>query len=267
MTVPSSLRAAAIAVLCASDPKRKAELATALAADLVSGGLARDFAAGGATPDRPARPARPELRPPREMAKRRVSGGPEKRAAMLHALAHIELNAIDLALDMIARFDGLDRPEAFARDWARVGAEEAEHFSLLCDRLAELGFEYGDFPAHDGLWEAASATNHDVLARLAIVPLVLEARGLDVTPATVNAFAAAGDLRSSAILQKIFEDEVRHVATGMRWFVHFSRQRGVDPATIWRELVGRHFRGRLKPPFNQAARERAGMPAAFYLTP
>jgi uncharacterized ferritin-like protein (DUF455 family) len=255
-----SLAAAACAVLAAAAPAEKIALTREAARAWREG---RIEAVGVAEPPlRPARPARPELRPPREMPKRRAAGGRETRIALLHALAHIELNAIDLAWDAIARFRSLPRP--FYDDWIGVAAEEAEHHALIAMRLAELGAGYGDLPAHDGLWEAAEETRHDLLARLAIVPLVLEARGLDVTPAMIRRLEAFGDAPSAAVLQRIYDDEIGHVAAGMRWFRWEAARRGLDAAEAWRALVERHFRGRLKPPFNEAARAAAGFPAAFY---
>lgn len=182
---------------------------------------------------------------------------------MLHALAHIEYVAIDLAFDLIGRFGG-EFPRAFVDEWMRVGAEEAMHFALLDRRLRTLGAAYGDLPAHDGLWEAAEATASDSLARLAIVPMVLEARGLDVTPATIIRFEAAGDARSATILGRILNDEIRHVATGVKWFESLCAVQRFAPAEQWRALVGRYFRGRVKPPFNDSARSAAGLPREFY---
>lgn len=215
-------------------------------------------------PDRPARPARPVLQPPREMKRRRNLGGLAGRIALIHALAHIELNAVDLAWDIVARFAGKDLPRQFFDDWVGVAAEEAEHFALLEARLGVLGGEYGALPAHDGLWEAASATAGDLLARLAVVPLVLEARGLDVTPAMIARLEKVGDVESAAILHRLYEDEIGHVAVGARWFARLCRARGLDPAATFQDRVRRNFIGALKPPFNQEARDRAGFPAAYY---
>lgn len=213
---------------------------------------------------RPARPEKPILCRPGDMPKRKATGGVEKRVALLHALAHIELNAIDLAWDMVARFGHQDLPREFLDDWVRVGDEEALHFSLLAGRLRDLGSEYGALPAHDGLWQAATETAHDLLARLAIVPLVLEARGLDVSPATIADFRRGGDSESADILDIIYRDEIGHVAIGKRWFDHVAATRGLDPRATWQALVKAHFRGRLKPPFNHEARAQAGFAAAFY---
>jgi len=216
-----------------------------------------------APPERPGRPPRPLLLPPKEMPRRRNFGSPGGRLALLHALAHIELNAIDLGWDVVARFPGL--PLAFYDDWARVAAEEAEHYALLAERLAALGAAYGDLPAHDGLWESAAATAHDLLARLAVVPLVLEARGLDVAPPMIARLRAVGDDASAAVLTRIRDDEIGHVAVGLRWFARLAAARGLAPDAAWQALVRAHFPGALKPPFDHAARARAGLAPEFYL--
>ncbi len=195
------------------------------------------------------------------MPRRRGAAG---RVALLHAIAHIELNAIDLAWDMIARFASADLPRAFYDDWVRVGDEEAKHFTLLNTRLAEMDAAYGDLPAHDGLWQSAQETAHDVLARLAVAPLVLEARGLDVTPAMIARLDKAGDAESARILRIILADEVGHVAAGSRWFDHIAAARGLDPASTFQALVRRHYRGRIRPPFNRTGRDAAGFHADWY---
>lgn len=187
----------ATAVLETSDASAKAAAARKLAADWRAGNVA--FNKMGSPPMRPRRPARPELRRPGDVPKRKAGGTLEKRVALLHALAHIELNAIDLAWDVIARFGHYDQPRDFFDDWVRIGDEEARHFTMLSDRLRELGSAYGDLPAHDGLWLAAEETAQDLLARLAIVPLVLEARGLDVTPSILADLRRAGDEASATI--------------------------------------------------------------------
>jgi uncharacterized ferritin-like protein (DUF455 family) len=198
------------------------------------------------------------------MPKRRAGNSPAGRVALLHALAHIELNAIDLAWDLVARFGEASLPRAFFDDWVGVAAEEATHHALLAARLAELGAAYGDLPAHDGLWTAAQATAHDLLARLAVVPLVLEARGLDVTPDMIGRLERFGDESSAAVLRIIYADEVGHVATGSRWFHWLCARRGLPPEETYRGLVRRHFKGALKPPFNRAARDAAGFAAGLY---
>jgi uncharacterized ferritin-like protein (DUF455 family) len=215
-------------------------------------------------PLRPARPDRPSLRSPKEMSKRRSFGSPAGRIALLHALAHIELNAIDLGWDIIARFSGEALPRSFFDDWVGVAAEEALHFELLTRRLADYGARYGDLPAHYGLWESAEATAGDLLARLAVVPLVLEARGLDVTPEMLARLKRAGDSGSTAILQRIYHDEIGHVAAGARWFDRVCRARGLVPDEAFRECVRRCFKADLKPPFNREARSAAGFSAAYY---
>jgi len=255
------LAEAAAAILAAGEPAEKVALSRALAARWRAGGMTVGHAM---PPPRPARPTRPVLCPPRDMPRRRNFGSLAGRIALIHALAHIELNAIDLAWDIIARFrhDGL--PRAFYDDWVGVAAEEAEHFTLLVDRLGALGAAYGHLPAHDGLWEAAAATAHDLLARLAVVPLVLEARGLDVTPEMIARLERTGDAASATILSRIYQDEIGHVAVGMRWFGRLCRGRGLEPETVFQERVRRYFSGALKPPFNREARDAAGLPPRWY---
>ena len=256
-----SLSAGAVQILRSAQPAEKVALSRAL----IAAWRERALAVGeAAAPVRPARPQRPVLLPPREMPKRRNFGSPAGRIALLHALAHIELNAIDLAWDIVARFSKADLPREFFNDWAVVAAEEVEHFALLAARLAALGAAYGDLPAHDGLWEAAADTAHDLLARLAVVPLVLEARGLDVTPEMIRRLERAGDNESAEILDRIYQDEIGHVAVGMRWFEWLCRERGLDPEAAFHELVRRHFTGALKPPFNHAGRDAASFPAGYY---
>jgi uncharacterized ferritin-like protein (DUF455 family) len=183
--------------------------------------------------------------------------------ALIHALAHIEFSAIDLAFDAVGRFGG-QFPRGFTDDWMRVGADEAMHFALLDRRLRQLGSFYGAMPAHDGLWDAAAETAHDPLARLAVVPMVLEARGLDVTPATMERFAAADDEPTRRILARILDDEVRHVRAGTRWFESACQTLGCSPETTWQALVRAHFRGVLKAPFNDSARDSAGLTRDYY---
>jgi uncharacterized ferritin-like protein (DUF455 family) len=183
---------------------------------------------------------------------------------MLHALAHIEFAAIDLAFDMAGRFGGAF-PRGFVDDWLGVGADEAMHFVLLARRLESLGASYGALPAHAGLWEAAEATRSDALARLAVVPMVLEARGLDVTPQTIVHFERAGDVQSARILTRILSDEIRHVAAGTRWFHFGCDSAGFSPVPHWRALVATYFHGMIKPPFNGSARDEAGLSREFYL--
>jgi uncharacterized ferritin-like protein (DUF455 family) len=258
---PATVAAAAGAVLLAADPAAKVKAARSAARAWRRGELAFRFDAP--MPAAPGRAARPELRPPSHMPKRGKGGSERGRIAMLHALAHIELNAIDLAFDLAGRF-GHGFPPAFIDDWFAVGADEAIHFALLDRRLRALGSEYGALAAHEGLWEAAASTAHDALARLAVVPMVLEARGLDVTPATVARFEAAGDVRSAAILRRIYRDEIRHVGAGAKWFKIGCEARRIEPVTHWQRLVRSHFRGSVKPPFNDSARGEAGLSRDYY---
>lgn len=260
-------RSAALRVLKTSAPDEKCsaaiEAAAAFDLDRFSVG------SGPLPPARPARPESPALCAPTAVPKRRF-GTVEGRAATLHALAHIEFNAIDLAFDMAARFaaeiaaSGLS-PDEFVFDWFRIGAEEAGHFALAARRLGDLGSHYGAFPAHDGLWDAAIETADSVLARLAIAPMVLEARGLDVTPGMAQRFRKAGDEETARIIDRIQRDEIGHVAAGVRWFTRLCAARGTDPAETFRALVRKRFRGVLKPPFNHEARGLAGLPTCYYM--
>ena len=256
-----SLAARAVGVLMAADPADKQALSAAAVVAWRGGAL--DI--GQATPpDRPARPACPELKAPRDMPRRRAAQTLAGRIALLHALAHIELNAIDLAWDIVARFTRESLPRSFYDDWVTVAGEEARHFGLLRKRLAELDAAYGDMPAHGGLWEAAEATADDLAARLAVVPLVLEARGLDVTPAMIERLRTAGDTESVSVLETIYRDEIGHVAVGQRWFGFVCARQGRDPETAYHDHVRTRFKGLIKPPFNTAARDAAGLTAGYY---
>jgi len=262
-----TLANAAMDVLTCADARAKAATSLDAAAAWRDGRIVEIGQA--APPDRPGRPEKPELRLPRDMPKRRKAQSLAGRTALLHALAHIELNAIDLAWDAVARYAdpaaaGLDLPRGFFDDWVTVGAEEATHFSLLSDRLAALDSHYGALPAHDGLWQAAMDTSENLAARLAVVPMVLEARGLDVTPAMIAALKKAGDPDSAAILQRIHDDEIGHVAIGKRWFEHVCAAENQPPVETWQALVRRYFKGTLKRPFNTKSRDLAGFASAFY---
>ena len=256
-----SVSAAIRAALLTGDPRGKVMQTRALARAWRRGALAWDFAAE--MPERPAWPEELELLPPNGMPKRGKGGSPRAAIALWHSLAHIEFAAIDLALDMAGRF-GAPMGRAFVGDFLAVAAEEAMHFALVERKLRTLGAHYGALPAHDGLWEAARSTRHDVAARLAVVPMVLEARGLDVTPAMRERVLALGDAHGARILQRILDDEIRHVATGTKHFVALSRGRGEVPEIHWKMLVKRHFGGALKPPFNDSARLAAGLSREFY---
>lgn len=257
----ASVSEACRTVMLTADPRGKAMAARAAARDWRLGRLAHRFDI--AMPDRPARPERPELLPPSRMPRRGKGGSVRARIAMLHALAHIEFVAIDLAFDLIGRF-GAVFPAAFVDDWMRVGADEAMHFALIDRRLHAMGSRYGALPAHDGLWEAARATAGDALARLAIVPMVLEARALDITPATILRFQQAGDAVSARMLGRILRDEIRHVAVGTKWFHAETNRLGLEPTKSYQLLVKQHFRGMIKPPFNDSARDEAGLTREFY---
>jgi uncharacterized ferritin-like protein (DUF455 family) len=206
----------------------------------------------------PGRPARPRLVPQRQVPHRGL-GTPEGRAALVHAIAHIEFNAINLAWDAVYRFRGF--PADYYRDWASCAHDEARHFAMLEDRLAELGHAYGDFDAHNGLWEMAEKTAHSDLARMALVPRVLEARGLDVTPGMIERLRGVGDERTIAILEVILREEVAHVAAGTRWFRWCCERDGVEPRPTFVQLLREYMGGNLRGPFNHTARLAAGFDA------
>lgn len=248
------LRQRALEVLRLADPVAKAEAARALFDAMAQHPLDVDEVLADPG-DLPGRPVRPRLVPPKDVPTRSPFT-PEGRAALLHSIAHIEFNAINLALDAAWRFPGL--PEAYYRDWLRVASEEALHFSLLRAHLQTLGHDYGDFDAHDGLWLMTQRTAHDGLARMALVPRTLEARGLDATPPLQAKFARAGDSRAVEILGIILRDEVGHVAIGNRWYGWLCARAGRDPVATYEELVVRHQAPRLRPPFNLDARRAAG---------
>ena len=256
-SVASAIRAA----LLTGDPRAKCFATRDVARRWRKGELVFSF--DEAMPEEPARPATPELLPPNKMPKRGKFGSERARIALWHSLAHIEFVAIDLALDMAGRFGG-EMGEEFVSDFLSVAADEAMHFALLDRKLRSLGSRYGALPAHGGLWEAAHKTRHDVAARLAVVPMVLEARGLDVTPATLQRVEAAGDMHGAKILARILDDEIRHVRFGTKHFVRLAKESGETPETIWKALVREHFRGPVKPPFNDSARLAAGLSRAFY---
>lgn len=248
-----------VGVLGTPDAMAKAGAARAVASDWRAGVIPN---IGRTAPrDRPKRPAKPELLRPREMPRRGKAQSEAGRIALLHALAHIELNAIDLAADILVRFPDAGMPMDFYNDWLTVLDEEAKHFQLLSARLGEIGAAYGDLPAHDGLWQAAQDTSDDLLARLAIVPLVLEARGLDVTPTMIKSLRNAKDDDSAAVLEAIYRDEIGHVGIGRKWFEHVCLG---DPVATWQRLVNERFKGGLKAPFNDAARAEAGFGVAYY---
>jgi uncharacterized ferritin-like protein (DUF455 family) len=236
-------------------------LARRVARDWRLGRIDRAFDA--AMPDRPVPGPAPLLSATRVKSRGRA-GSLASRIAILHAVAHIEYVAIDLAFDLVGRF-GAGFPRSFVDDWLRVGAEEAMHFAILDRRLHALGSLYGAFPVHGGLWEAAEATADDALARLAVVPMVLEARGLDVTPQMIARFESAGDAATARLLRRILNDEVRHVAAGVRWFEKSADEAGFVPVEAWQRLISERFGGALKPPFNDSARGEAGLTMDYYM--
>lgn len=261
MSEQPKVGAAVLRVLQSADPATKVMAARRAAREWRLGRLAHEF--DETMPDMPARPDRPLLLDPREMPRRGTGTSIPRRIALIHALAHIEFVAIDLAFDMIGRF-GSQFPREFTDDWMRVGADEAMHFVLLDRRLRALDSSYGALPAHDGLWDAAKQTAYDASARLAIVPMVLEARGLDITLQTVERFRRQGDLMTAKVLNRIFHDEINHVSFGTKWFEFACERINLPPHAHWRQLVKTHFKGGLKPPFNDSARRAAGLTHEYY---
>ena len=254
-----TLRQLALDLILLSDADEKAVAVQAVGPVACIGASDVLTEASGKATRVPGRPARPVLRPPREMQSRAV-GTLAGRATLIHALAHIESNAIDLALDLLWRFHGM--PDAFYLDWLQVAREEARHFQLLHEHLKTLGFAYGDFPAHNGLWEMAEKTKADLLARLALVPRTLEARGLDASPAIRNKLQSAGDHRGAEIIDIILRDEIGHVRIGNHWYRHLCSQQGLDHIASYRELAQKYAAPQLKGPFNLEARRAAGFDEA-----
>jgi len=205
--------------------------------------------------EEPGRPEKPELVPPRELNRRKPST-PEGHAALIHSICHIEFNAINLAWDAVYRFQ--DMPKEFYSDWVKVAKEEAYHFDLLTRHLKTLGYKYGDFSAHNGLWESALVTAHDPMVRMALVPRVLEARGLDVTPGIVKKLEGIGDKKAVDILAIIHRDEIGHVEAGTRWFHYFCEQRELNSEEVFKELINQYMKGRLRGPFDHEVRKQAG---------
>ncbi|WP_068316105.1 ferritin-like domain-containing protein [Polycladidibacter hongkongensis] len=258
-----SLQAGAAKIVTTADLQLKVDLAHALA----NAWFSREISLRGPTllpmPERPGRPEKPVLLAPRDMPKRAI-GGSTGKVALLHSLAHIELNAIDLTWDLIGRFAQISLPRSYYDDWVQVGLEEALHFSMLQGRLSRLDAAYGDLPAHDGLWHAAQSTGHDLLARLALIPMLLEARGLDVTPPMIAKARKTGDEDTASALERIYQDEKKHVAFGAKWFRFMCDRERIRPVPHFQKLVRTHFRGSLKPPFNDRARSEAGLTPNFY---
>lgn len=257
-----SLSEMAVEVLSTADGRAKTALSRRYAAEWL--GRAEDIPIGSvAPPDFPARPETPVLLDPRDVPKRKP-GSPQGRLALLHAVAHIELNAVDLHWDLIARFTHVSMPDGFYDDWVRAADEESKHFNLMCDCLEAKDSHYGALPAHAGMWRAAEDTVDDFMGRLAVVPMVLEARGLDVTPGMITLFQKAGEDAAVAALETIYAEEVGHVAYGSKWFHFLCGRDNLDPKPVFHALVRKYFHGALKPPFNEEKRAEAGVPPDFY---
>ena len=255
----------AVDVLNTADGRAKTALSRAHAARWFAARAAGEVIPVGhaAPPDFPARPDQPELLSPRDVP-RRKPGSPAGRIAMLHAVAHIELNAVDLHWDLIARFTHVEMPPGFYDDWVKAADEESKHFNLVSDCLETMGSYYGALPAHAGMWRAAEDTAQDLMGRLAVVPMVLEARGLDVTPGMIDIFKQAKMTDAVAALEIIYGEEVAHVAYGSKWFHFLCGRDGLDPKPLFHDLVRRYFHATLKPPFNEEKRAEAGIPPDFY---
>ena len=261
----TSLAEMAVEVLTTADGREKTALSRRYAAEWQSLRSKQEALPVGTAspPDRPNRPEKPELRDPRDVPRRRP-GTPEGRLAILHAVAHIELNAVDLHWDIIARFSETPLPLGFFDDWVQAADEESKHFNLVSDRLEAHGSHYGALPAHAGMWRAAEDTKSDLMGRLAVVPMVLEARGLDVTPGMIDVFRRAKDEETVSALETIYREEVSHVAYGSKWFHFLCGRHDLDPKGVFHDLVQRYFHGPLKPPFNEEKRAEAGIPPDFY---
>ncbi|MFW5426372.1 MAG: ferritin-like domain-containing protein [Methylophagaceae bacterium] len=247
------LRELALVCLLINDPLEKVQQTQALYQRFLAGELEisdQTFS----VPDEPGRPDKPELVAPKDLPRRR-NNAESGNASLIHAVCHIEFNAINLGWDAVARFEGL--PQQYYDDWARVAFEESQHFMLLREHLISLGYDYGEFPAHNGMWEMARKTHHDPLIRMALVPRVLEARGLDVTPKMMNKLRGSGDHRAVEILEIILEEEIGHVKIGTRWFNYLCEQRDVDPLATFKDLLDNYFSGELRGPFNTEARKLA----------
>ncbi|MDC0737499.1 ferritin-like domain-containing protein [Cognatishimia sp. SS12] len=261
----STLAQMAVEVLTTADGRAKTALSRQHAATWFAARAAGEtLPVGQATPPlRPARPEKPELLSPRDVPRRRP-GSPQGQIALLHAVAHIELNAVDLHWDIIARFADVKMPIGFYDDWVKAADEESKHFNLVSDCLEELGSFYGDLPAHAGMWRAAEDTAEDFMGRLAVVPMVLEARGLDVTPGMIDIFKKAKLSSVVDALEVIYAEEVGHVAYGSKWFHFLCGRHDLDPKEVFHRLVRTYFHGGLKPPFNEEKRAEAGLPPDFY---
>lgn len=261
----STLSEMAVAVLSTADGHAKTALSRDCAAKWFAAREAGTPLPIGTSspPDFPARPEKPELLSPRDVPRRRP-GTPAGRIALLHAVAHIELNAVDLHWDIIARFSDTPMPIGFYDDWVKAADEESKHFNLVTECLHRLDSHYGALPAHAGMWRAAEDTATDFMGRLAVVPMVLEARGLDVTPGMIDIFRKAGGEAAVDALEIIYAEEVGHVAYGSKWFHFLCGRHNLDPKEVFHDLVRTYFHSTLKPPFNEEKRAEAGLPPDFY---
>jgi len=253
--MPEGLFQASWRCLELAEPGAKCASVSALWSACKEGSVALDDAYPVLPVGPPGRPDRPELVEVSRVPRRRL-GSPQGRAALVHAIAHIEFNAINLALDAVYRFRGM--PHSYYGDWLSVAADEARHFQLLQGRLRDFGLSYGHFPAHNGLWEMAEKTADSCLVRMALVPRVLEARGLDVTPGMIERLEAVGDHETVAALRLILQEEERHVAIGTRWFHYCCAAQGVEPEPTFLSLLSHRYSGTVRGPFNVGARYRAG---------
>ncbi|MCZ4279444.1 ferritin-like domain-containing protein [Kiloniella laminariae] len=260
--LPKTLAEAAAQALCIANSQEKSEYSRLCARAWQAGTISRVGLAD--IPPEPAREESPVLVPPTEVPRRKVTQDPEGRIALLHALAHIELHAINLCWDIIVRFARTPMPKEFYDDWVAIADDEARHHLLLCERLKQLGSHYGALPAHAGLWQGAEVTEHNLKARLAVVPMVLEARGLDVTPGIIVRLRAVKDFESADRLQIIYDDEISHVARGKRWFEYLCQQDAEDPIESWQNIILTLFKGRVRSPFNTEGRDLAGFPIDYY---
>jgi len=248
------LRQHALKCLLITDPLEKVAETQSLYQRLLEGEL-RVSGDVIEVPDEPGRPDKPELVAPHDLPRRRNSAE-TGNAPLIHSITHIEFNAINLGLDAVARFEGM--PEQYYADWMRVAFEESQHFMMLRDDLLLRGFDYGSFPAHSGMWDMAKKTHHDPLIRMALVPRVLEARGLDVTPKMMNKLRGNGEHRAVEILEIILKEEIGHVKVGTDWFNYLCEQRQLDPLVVFKDLLDNYFAGELRGPFHTEARKQAG---------
>ncbi|KAJ3196957.1 hypothetical protein HK101_007006 [Irineochytrium annulatum] len=258
-----TLHAHCVRILTTPDPHLKVALTLSLDEKFSNGEIL--IIGSGPVPDEPARQPHLTIVAPGKTARRGNGGNAASRVAILHALANIEQWAIDLAVDITCRFTEMGMPREFYQDFLKVAADEARHFTMLSERLRALGAKFGDYAVHGSLWESADSTKGDVLARLAVVHMVHEARGLDVNPMTIKKFSNAKDAESVTMLSHIHRDEVTHVATGQKWFSYICKRDGRDKYATFHELVRKHFYGLLKPPFNDADRLEAGLDPQYYL--